>query len=216
MIRGIHIHVEEPSMEDYLKALLPRLELGGVCVRIINHGSKQKLLRDVPNRFAGYARTPVEHRPLSLVLVDRDADDCLYLKVQLEAAANAAGLATKTVAGHARFDVVNRIVIEELEAWHFGDVSALNAEYPGVPPNLAARAPYRNPDAISGGTYEALFRVLQKAGHFRGSSSLPKMETARRMASRVDIEGNRSDSFQHFVSGLKALAAQLNEANANG
>lgn len=211
MTREIHIHVEEPSMEAYLVELLPRLAIGVESIRVINHSGKQKLLREIPKRLRGYARIPIEFRPLTLVLVDRDSDDCRALKLALEEAVQAAGLVSKSKAGEAPFDVVNRIVIEELEAWHFGDVPALIAEYPGVPENLAARAQFRDPDAIPGGTHETLLRLLQAAGYYRNVQSLPKVETARRLASRNDFINNRSASVQQFRQGLNALAAHLTE-----
>jgi hypothetical protein len=216
MFREIHIHVEEPSMEAYLGALLPRLLAPQMAVRVINHTNKQKLLREVPKRLSGYAKTPPAWRPLTLVLVDRDQDDCRVLKAQLEAATHNAGLVSKSTAQGAQFDVVNRIVIEELEAWHFGDAGALRAEFPGVQANLDQGASYRNPDAIAGGTHEALLRVLQRAGHFKGMASLPKVETARRMAKIVNVDGNSSASFGHFIAGLRSLTEQLNGAAPNG
>jgi len=60
--------------------------------------------------------------------------------------------------------VVNRIAIEELEAWYFGDVEAICDAYPGVPRTLAQRNGMREPDEIRGGTWEALERVVQRAG----------------------------------------------------
>lgn len=36
--------------------------------------------------------------------------------------------------------VINRILIEELESWFFGDVDALVAAYPGVAPTPAQKA----------------------------------------------------------------------------
>ena len=170
MSREFHLHVEEPSMEAYLDELLPRLRLGVIPFRIINHTNKQKLLKEIPRRLKGYAHIPIEYRPLTLVLVDRDNDDCKALKATLEEAVAGAGLVSKSNAIDAPFDVVNRIVIEELEAWHFGDVNALRAEYPGIPANLGAQAKFRDPDAIAGGTHEALLRVLQRAGHHQGMS----------------------------------------------
>lgn len=208
MTREIHIHVEEPSMEAYLMELLPRLGHQEGSVRIINHSGKQRLLREIPQRLRGYARIPDQFRPLTLVLVDKDSDDCRVLKQALELAVQNAGLTSKSAAGAASFDVVNRIVIEELESWHFGDVPALVAEYPGVPENLASRAQFRNPDSIAGGTHETLLRVLQSAGHYRGVPALPKVETARRLARRNDFVNNCSASFQQFRLGLEALTAQ--------
>ena len=54
------------------------------------------------------------------VVVDRDSDDCHKLKNKLEDIAKEAGLTTRTSAG-SKWQVVNRIVVEELEAWYFGD-----------------------------------------------------------------------------------------------
>jgi len=48
------------------------------------------------------------------------------------------------------WQVVNRIAIEELEAWYFGNWPAVVATYPNVPENIPGKAPYRNPDAIAG------------------------------------------------------------------
>ena len=53
------------------------------------------------------------------------------------------------------FQLVNRLAVEELEAWFFGDVDAMATAYPRVPRTLAQRAPYRDPDRIKGGTWEA-------------------------------------------------------------
>jgi hypothetical protein len=91
----------------------------------------------------------------------------------------------------------------EIEAWYFGDVEALAKAYPGVPATLDRKEKFRNPDAIAGGTWETLERVLQRAGYYAGG--LPKCELARRMAPRLEPGRNRSRSFQNFVAGLAAL-----------
>ena len=101
------------------------------------------------------------------------------------------------------FVVLNRIAVEELEAWFFGDIAALANAFPGVSPTLGAQARYRDPDAIAGGTWEALQRVLQKAGYFGGG--LPKIEVARTLAKHMDPARNTSSSFRQFVQGLAAL-----------
>ncbi|MDR3518607.1 MAG: DUF4276 family protein [Azospirillaceae bacterium] len=206
----VFIHVEEPSMEDALKALLPRLMRDrGDEVRIIDHGSKQRLLRDLKHRLAGYrAQLSREDGIRVLVVIDRDDDDCTRLKARLEEIAANAGLSTKSTPDAAgRFHVVNRIVIEELEAWFFGDISALCAAYPGVPPSLARKRGFRQPDAITGGTWERLLKELQKAGYYESLERLPKREVARRVAAVMDPARNCSPSFRHFVAGLDALLA---------
>ncbi len=98
-----------------------------------------------------------------------------------------------------------RIAIEELEAWFFGDVDALREAYPQVPRNLGRRAQFRDPDAITGGTAEALERVLKQAGYYR--SGMPKVEVARRVAEHMDPGQNRSRSFQALVDGLQRLVS---------
>lgn len=192
-------------MRAVLEALLPGLTSGHpVEYRIIEH---RNLLAELPARLRGYARQG-DPAARVLVLLDRDERDCHELKARLEAAARGARLATKTAPGHdGRFQVVNRIVIEELEAWFLGDVPALRAAFPRLPEALAARRGLRDPDAIRGGTWEALLRVLQQAGYFPGATRLPKIDLARQIAAAMRPEANRSASFQAFCSGLGALLA---------
>jgi hypothetical protein len=93
--------------------------------------------------------------------------------------------------------------VEELEAWFFGDVEALVTAYPKVPSNLANKEKFRDPDAITGGTWEALERLLQKAGYYSGG--LPKIEVARKVSEFMEPSRNRSKSFQVFKEGLEAV-----------
>lgn len=194
-------------MKDALEALRPRLLAGrDAKIQIIDHGSKQKLMRDLPKRFAGYVQRIVREDLRILVVVDRDDADCRTLKDGLERIAAAAGLPTKSApAADGRFRVVNRIVVEELEAWYFGDIPALCAAYPGVPGTLARKQRYRHPDAITGGTWERLLRVLQEAGYYSGTDRLPKSVVARKVAALMEPDRNTSPSFRHFVIGLEAL-----------
>jgi len=89
---------------------------------------------------------------------------------------------------------------EELEAWFLGDVKAITAAYPGVPPSLAHQAGFRDPDAILGGTWEALERVLQRAGYHRGG--LEKIKAAREISQHMDPHRTSSKSFQVLRDGL--------------
>jgi hypothetical protein len=100
-------------------------------------------------------------------------------------------------------EAVDRIAIEELEAWFFGDWPAVCAAYPKMPATLPKRAGFRDPDAIAGGTWEALERELQRKGYFK--QGLRKMELARDLAARMDPARNRSASFRC----LRAALAQL-------
>ena len=204
MLEKLLVFVEEYSMEAALERLLPKL-LGDVDFQIIRFQCKDDLLKHAPQRLKGYSSwLPGDWR--ILVLVDQDDDDCVVLKAELENMAAAAGLQTKTaVVQGQRFQVVNRIAIEELEAWFFGDWPAVQAAYPRVPATVPQKAGFRDPDAIAGGTWEAIERVLKKAGYF--STGLRKVELARSVAAHMELKRNRSRSFQAFVGAVTAAIA---------
>jgi hypothetical protein len=195
--------VEEPSAEAALDQLLPCILGADVSFKIYQHSGKSNLLRNLGARLRGYRRwLPADWGVV--VLVDRDGADCRRLKDRLEATAGEAGLLTTSQAGTRKSpQVLNRLAIEELESWFFGDNAAISTAYPGVPTNLNQRAPYRDPDAISGGTAEALERVLNQAGYHQGG--LAKIQAARDIAAHMEPDRNRSASFQVFRRGLLAF-----------
>ena len=194
--------VEEPSAEAALRVLLPRI-LGNTSFSVYPHSGKDELLKCLPERLRGYASwLPDDWR--IVVVIDRDDDDCVALKQRLETMALEAGLATRSEKKRGRFSVVNRLAIEELEAWYFGDWEAVRQAYPRVNVNVPAQAKYRSPDAIKGGTWEASERVLQRAGYFK--SGLRKIEAAREVASHMDPNRNTSRSFQVLRDALAEIA----------
>lgn len=116
----LELLVEEPSMEVFLRALLPRLLPQNRTFEIHPFQGKNDLLGKLEARLRGYAAwLPDDWR--IVVVVDRDDDDFRALKRQLESIAQRAGPLTRTRAGNAPGQLVNRIAIEELEAWYFGD-----------------------------------------------------------------------------------------------
>lgn len=199
----IEFLVEEPSTEEALKHLLPNLIRQRARWKIINLGSKYKLLKVLPQRLAAYRQRIDSNEDLRVVvLVDRDNDDCAALKRQLEDAAARAGLVRKSApAVDGRFVVVNRIVIEELESWFIGDPAALKRAFTGLPKIIESKGIFRTPD--NGGSWELLHRFLKSHGIYR--SSYPKIDAARRIAPNMDIWGNRSPSFQIFIQGVESL-----------
>ena len=142
------------------------------------------------------------------MLVDRDNGDCGKLKEELEAAATSSGLPTRSNAADRRWRVVNRVAIEELEAWYFGDCAAVCSAYPRTSRNVPGKAAYRDPDAIRGGTWEAFERVMQRHGYFE--AGLRKVEAARAVAKFMDPMRNRSDSFAKFRDAVAEAAEPVN------
>jgi hypothetical protein len=199
----VELLVEESSAEAALSELLPRIIGEGNTCMIHPYDGKPDLLDKLPSRLRGYAAW-LPHDWFIAVLIDEDREDCLRLKQQLEQIAAQAGLSTRTRRQRrGRIQVVNRIAVEELEAWFFGDVQAICAAYPGVPLTLDQRAKFRDPDGIAGGTWEALEGVLQRAGHFKGG--LAKIDAARSIARHMDPARNRSRSFRCFRDTLATL-----------
>ncbi|HEX7154629.1 MAG TPA: DUF4276 family protein [Thermoanaerobaculia bacterium] len=193
----LEILVEEPSMELFLRALLPRVLGDGVTFEVYPSQGKDDLLRNLPGRLRGYAKfLPRNHR--IVVILDRDDDDCRVLKARMEKAAAAAGLPTRT-RNRSKWRVANRIAIEELEAWYFGDWDAVVDAYPRAPRGLQNKAGYRDPDEITG-TWEAFERVLKKAGYFE--MGLSKRELARTLGQLMVPKRNRSRSFNLLIETL--------------
>lgn len=200
----VELLVEEPSAAVALDQLLPRLLPDAASWEIRTFAGKMALLQELPARLRAYPDwLPHTYGPqwCAVVLVDRDDDDCHKLKARLEQVAADAGLLSRS-ADREHYNVVTRIAIEELEAWFFGDVPALRAAYPFVPETLAARAAFRNPDAIRGGTWERLANVLERAY----PAGLPKMEVALKVASHMNPDANRSHSFRLFRDALRELS----------
>ena len=139
------------------------------------------------------------------MVVDRDDDDCVALKNRLEETAAAGGLRTRSRAGHRPWQLVNRIAVEELEAWYFGDWQAVRLAFPRVSQTVPDQASYRNPDAIRGGTWEAFERVLQRHGYFK--TGLRKIEAARAIGAHIDPGRSRSHSFARFWEAVIEAAA---------
>jgi hypothetical protein len=203
-VEQLEVLVEERSIADALAILLPKI-VGDLSFTIYTHQGKQDLLAKLPERLRGYARFLGPETRI-LVVVDRDSQSCEGLKRTLETAAKSAGLATRSTAKGTAWQVVNRIAIEELEAWFFGDWRAVKAAYPKVPPNIPMQAAYRQPDQIAGGTSEALRRLLQAAGYFSGRP-MSKPEVARAVAPHLDPRRNTSPSFHALRHVLEEVAA---------
>ena len=198
----IEFFLEEESAEEALKVILPKIFSTDVGFNFHVFQGKPDLLGKLPNLLKVYRQWITADWRI-MVLVDRDQEDCFQLKARLEGIAHDAGFVTKSSASQeGDFQVVNRLAIEELEAWFFGDTEALQTAYSRIPENLQDQAGYRDPDAITGGTHEALDRLLRRLKYHRGR--LHKPAVARKIAQHMDPCRNRSRSFQVFVEGLKA------------
>jgi hypothetical protein len=196
--RHLEFLVEEPSMEAFLGAWLPRHLPESVEFDVRVFQGKQDLLGKLEARLRGYSRWLPDSWRI-VILIDRDGDDCFGLKADLEDKARRAGFATR----RSRPDdwrVVTCLAIEELEAWYFGEWRAVVEAYPRISANIASQASYRSPDTIAGGTWEAFERIMQRSGYFGGG--LEKVKAARDVGAFILAERNRSPSFQNLIRAL--------------
>lgn len=165
-------------MEAFLRGLLARL-LGETCTfRVSTFQGKSDLLNKLEARLRGYAAwLPENHR--------------------VEDAARQAGLSTRSSTRSTSWQVVNRIVIQELESWYFSDWNAVRAAYPRVSGRVIRNKRYREPDALDKEDFE---RVLQTYGYFK--TGLRKIEAGRLLGTLMERERSTSRSFNRFCEAI--------------
>jgi hypothetical protein len=204
----IEFYVEELSMEYFLNNLIPKIIRADIPFKIHNYGGKENLLKRLPIELPVICdRIQYENDLRICIIIDKDEDqNCQVLKGNLENIVLKAGLNTKSAPAYdGSFHVLNRIAIEELEAWYFGNIPALHEAFPRVEITLDKKKGYRDPDAIKGGAWENLIRLLSNKGYKTG---LTKTKLAEKLSVRMDPSRNRSRSFQVFRDGLISLVNQ--------
>ncbi len=190
--------LEEETAEKVIDNLIPQIITGEHSYRCIRFQGKKDLLKNLPVELKGYARwIPNDYK--IVVLLDRDRDDCIELKNNLNQMAIDAGLIIKSSAPNNLFQVVNRIAIEEIESWFFGDADAMRMAFPKLSKNFENKSTYRIPDNIIN-TWESMERILQKCGYFK--TGLRKTEAAHEISKNMQPLKNRSKSFQIFWQGI--------------
>ena len=194
--------VEDQSGRIALGHILKKIlgENGAVhSWRIHNYkGPISQLLKDLPKTLRAFGRS-LDDSASVVVVVDSDDKDCLKFKQDLLDVLNACNPRPRTLF---------RIAIEEGEAWLLGDRAAVKAAYPNS--KEAILNSYVQ-DSICG-TWE----ILADAVHPGGSRALKKLgyqvagkaksDWARDIAPHMDIESNKSKSFQVFRDGVRNLA----------
>jgi hypothetical protein len=195
--------VEEISPQAALDQLLPRL-LPGHSYRVRVFEGWQDLLGQLKALLQGYHKRIFREGQTDLrvvVLLDGDGI-CERRKAAQEAKAREAGLRTKTTAGPGEvFHVLNRIAVQELEAWWLGDREAIMAAYPGVKPHHS-KGLDREPAAPLKPN-EVLWSVLKQGRYF--ATGKRKTQWATDIGRHVDPARNTSASFRYFCEGLAAL-----------
>lgn len=122
-----------------------------------------------------------------MVVQDQDSWDCFELKKML---------ITIIENENPDMNYVVRIACREVENWYLGDLQAIEHLYPKTKAStLKSKSKYRNVDKVTG-SYE-----LKKL-----TVDFTKTACARQIAPIININTNRSLSFNHFVRGVHKLA----------
>ena len=160
---------------------------------------KARILLDrLPEILQGYGRSLTDNSWV-VVVVDLDDKDCIKFKQELVNMLNACNPRPKTLF---------RIAIEEIEAWLLGDPAAVRSAYPNA--RDAVLSGYVQ-DSICG-TWEVLADAIYPGGASQlkalgyPPAGMSKCEWASNIAPRMDVDGNRSKSFQVFRDGVRNLA----------
>ena len=160
---------------------------------------KRLLLNQLPRLLRGYGRSLRGVSSVVVVVVDSDDRDCISFKRELIKLLDHCDPCP---------NVLYRIAVEEIEAWLLGDLAAIRAAYPRV--RIGILEGYVQ-DSICG-TWE----ILADAMHSTGSAGLKnlrypevgkaKCRWAQEIAPHMDVENNRSGSFQLFRDSLREMA----------
>ncbi len=177
--------LEEPSAQEMLKGVLPRILPPSMSCRYVVFDGKQDLEKRLPMRLRAWKDPAAKF----IVMRDKDSGDCVTIKENLRQKC--------TRAGHA--DVLIRIACHELESFYLGDLRAVEKAFKIE--KLAKqqnKAKFRDPDKLANPSQE-LKRLVP---------TYQKMSGSRAIAPFLEVTANCSTSFNALVSGLRRLAEE--------
>jgi len=175
--------LEEPSCEEMLKGLLPKILPDDVTSRFLVFEGKQDLEKQLVRKLRGW-NTP---NTGFIVIHDQDAADCKAVKEKL----------VKLCREARKPETLVRVACRELESFYLGDLNAVEA---GL--NINGLARYQN---------SRKFRLPDQLGNPSGElEKLTKWQYQKVLGSRaigphLSLRENRSRSFQNLVSGIQRL-----------
>ena len=182
----VEILVEELSMEVCLRNLLPMFVPShwvlDVNYFIRPHQGKSDLRKSIPAKMQVFSNW---HEPISVIILhDQDSADCKILKQQI-----------KLLCGSFSKGLLIRIICKELESWYLGDLLAIEKAFPSFKStSYISRAKFRNPDRLN-----AKDQLKEIFPDYREVSS------SREISKFLDVNNNRSESFNQFIKGIRKI-----------
>ena len=175
--------LEERSMKNTLAHILPKV-LPGTFFQLIPHEGKSHLKKSISAKLKGWQEKDVYF----VILLDQDSSDCVQLKNELLELSKSCG----------RVDTMIRIVCRELESWFLGDFNAIEKAFDIDLSKIRNKSKYRNPDELMDA--KEVLKAIIKYQPLDGSN---------RIAKHMDVDQNKSHSFNIFIDGLKRLNKQI-------
>ncbi|WP_374555412.1 DUF4276 family protein [Aquitalea pelogenes] len=176
-------------MKELLEVLIPRFfpkMKSGEHFLCVKHEGKSDLDTSIPQKLKAW-NVPNDR---FIILRDTDGANCIDLKKRY----------IKICKDCRREDTLIRLVCQELESWYIGDLAALSAAFTDPKLNSPVnRKRFINPDEWVKPSSE-LTRLIK---------SFQKVSGARLMAETLNMQGNRSTSFNFFISGLTRVATEM-------
>jgi hypothetical protein len=186
--------LEEPSMQDVLEIVLPKIVPADIIFKCVSHQGKQDLAKSIPKKIKAFQNLDCHTR--FIIVHDRDSHDCKVLKSELATICRNAGDPS----------VLIRIICQELESWFLGDLAAVETAYQLKANSLGKKQTskkYRDPDRLNSAKQE--LKTLVKE-YYPGTH-------AKKIACHLSLEEgkNRSVSFRIFLEGIAKLLKDINE-----
>lgn len=175
--------LEEPSAEEFLQGLLPRILPADVILQFVVFEGKQDLEKRLPQRLKAWQDPNAQF----VVMRDKDAGDCLQIKAKLLRLCGEAG----------KPDCLIRIACHELESFFLGDLAAVAQAF-GLKKlgTGQKKAKFRVPDALANPA-EELKKLVP---------TYQKRSGSRAMGAVMGIDNNCSHSFNALILGIQRLA----------
>ena len=176
------IFLEEPSARAMLQGLLLRILPDTVGVQYVVFEGKSDLEKRLPRRLRAW-RTPDTKL---VVMRDQDSGDCMAIKNGLTQKCHDAG----------KPDVLVRIACRELESFYLGDLAAVaDAIGPNAIRHKQQQRKFRTPDRLGSPALELK----------RLAPGYQKIAGSRAIGPQLNVEANRSRSFQVLIQGIRTL-----------
>jgi hypothetical protein len=186
MIR-LEFLLEEKSMENVLKIILPRILPTEYRLNenyfLRPHSGKSDLQKSIPKKVKVFSH--YHEKVILIILQDQDSSNCAELKIKL----------AQLCKNNGNCPFLIRIVCRELEAWYLGDMSAIESAYPGFAAQKhRGKKKFRNPDHCN--AFDELRKLIPEFQKHTASNKIPQF---------FNLKQNQSPSFQNFKSGLTRI-----------